>query len=531
MLIPYNNIGTVGVVKDVRPDELPAAAWTDARNVRFSKRGVHKAPGLTLKRTASIAPYMLLPGDVDGGISAYLGLEYVYGFDLANQADITQPYAAYDGTENDQWNGGILNGVAIFNNGVNKPQMWSPPTLATALADLSNWPADTYAKVIRPFKNYLVAIDVTKSATRYKRLVKWSHEAAAGAVPSSWDETDPTVDAGEVVLGEGDDALVDMLPLGETNVIYAKLSTWGMRLAGFPFIFNFGNLFRNSGLLAQGCVAEWKKQHFTVTFDDIILHNGESMESVIESRLREWFFNNLSTENFQYTKVVPNYKLREMWVLFPYGDSSTLNMALVWNWAYNTWTIVELPNIKAALSIPFLASTTVVSDNWNSESAQNWDTESAELWTLQAVEEQRSFKGSFLLADVNTKKIFLLDESSYLKDGAAYTSYVQRIGLCHLMSPTGEMYRDIRKKKQLTAIWPFINAPAGTQFQIRGGSHNIPDGRDISWGDYVTFTVGTDEKADVYANGRFLAFEIRETNSVAWDMTHFAVDVEPIGGL
>ena len=41
-----------------------------------------------------------------------------------------------------------------------------------------------------PVQNYLIALDLTKSGTRYPHMVKWSAAADPGTVPASWDETD-----------------------------------------------------------------------------------------------------------------------------------------------------------------------------------------------------------------------------------------------------------------------------------------------------------------------------------------------------
>jgi hypothetical protein len=49
MIIPHINLGQIGVVGDQNGQALPANAWTDSLNVRFTPLGLEKIAESTLR--------------------------------------------------------------------------------------------------------------------------------------------------------------------------------------------------------------------------------------------------------------------------------------------------------------------------------------------------------------------------------------------------------------------------------------------------------------------------------------------------
>ena len=188
MLMWVLNPGEHGVVKDQHGAMLPANAWTDGNNVSFEDQHVHKSGGMGLFLNALVHPYGLFAHKTPTeSVFLYMGLERVYGFTSpTNHSEITRLSGLYTGGAEDYWQGTSLNDFAILNNGIDVPQSWgSPPSPGTRLINLPNWPGTTRAKIVKAYKNYLVACDVTKGAVRYPRMVKWSHPAAPGTLPDS----------------------------------------------------------------------------------------------------------------------------------------------------------------------------------------------------------------------------------------------------------------------------------------------------------------------------------------------------------
>src|SRR3546814_15319645 len=72
------------------------------------------------------------------------------------------------------------------------------------------------------YKDFLIALNVTKGATNYPTMVKWSDLTGFGAVPASWDHTSPSNSAGENIINEMKVEIIDGLSLRDSFIIYAK---------------------------------------------------------------------------------------------------------------------------------------------------------------------------------------------------------------------------------------------------------------------------------------------------------------------
>ena len=212
------DVGQLGIVTDVLPVQLPPNAWTGGQNVRVRDAKIVKFKGheeyldpasgsATWDGGTADVVYWAMPAAEGANYYwIYCGLNDVRIYDGTTDVEITNAGGDYSATADLNWTGGLLGGIPIINNGVDDPQFLASFDLVTPVkfADLTNWPANTTCKAMRVFKNYLIALNVTKSGTDHPTLVKWSDGASIGSVPGSWDETDPTTDAGETDLAEGE---------------------------------------------------------------------------------------------------------------------------------------------------------------------------------------------------------------------------------------------------------------------------------------------------------------------------------------
>jgi len=103
---------------------------------------------------------------------------------------------------------------------------------------------NVYCRSMRAFRTFLVGLYVQKAGVNFPRLVKWSTEATIQATPTSWNETDSTVDAGEYELADTKGDILDGLQLRDTFMIYKEDATYSMQFVGVPFIFSFRQLSR-----------------------------------------------------------------------------------------------------------------------------------------------------------------------------------------------------------------------------------------------------------------------------------------------
>lgn len=587
MIKPFKDLGSIGVIYDTDPRNIPENAWSAARNVRFIDNAVEKSKGESeVYTTPTIDPYWLLPVQTDSAYYwAYPSLTECYVTDGttntpitrveadksvtgitrsgttatanvvahgysngdiishtgADQTDynITAPISNvltdfYDYTvagspttpatgtiianKNDLyaadadvgWNGGSIGGVPVINNGVDDPQMWAPVGTTTKLASLTwssgqTWASQSMqARVIRPFKQFLVALDITTSGSRERQEVRWSHPADSGAIPSTWDETDTTKDAGQHFLDEDGGSLIDCLPLGDTNIIYKDSQTIGMQHIGGQFIFRFYNIFKESGLLTRRCVKPFYNQHFCVTNGDVITHDGNTITPVLNHKVKDWLFSAIDTTNYARTFVSPNYQKNEMWICFPQSGDSFATLALIWNYKDNTTTVRELPTVKHigyGLVDPAGAST------WDA-GIGSWDLASGQ-WG-EADYSPTVIKNLF----AGSTKFYLGDDTEQ-SDGADITSYVERTGLD---------FDDPNAVKYIKRIWPRFSVSGDITFSV-GQQMERSDA--VTWKSY-TFSKG-DAKIDVDVSGRFIGFKVFSDTNVTWTLNEFDVEYEMAG--
>lgn len=348
MRIPARQLGRVGVIKDLPAYNITINGWTDVKNARMFDYDAWRSFGYqAVFGVPIISPQWLLPVAAQSGLLwLYAGTAAVYGTDGTTHANLTRLSGAYTGTVNDRWNGGLLStGIAVINNGVDVPQAWINAGLATRLVDLTNWTAGVTAKVLRPFKRFLIAMDVTKSGTRYPQLIKWSNQAQAGGLPSTWDHTDPTQDAREWPLLDSDGAVIDGGQMGDVFVVYKEDQTHLMEYIGGTFVFKFSLRFKESGILAQQCFAEYEGKHVVATTTDVILHDGFQIQSLLDDKMRRWWSGRADSTHYTKSFVIANQVENEIWVCIPEAGNTYPNIALIINVKDGTTTITDLPGV------------------------------------------------------------------------------------------------------------------------------------------------------------------------------------------
>ena len=502
-LYPIRNLGAVGVIRDLDPYDLPPNAFSNGLNVSISGSAIAKAVG-----------YNTVSGLTD----------IVHGVGWLNTVENSHIYAKTDGSIW-KWNGSILtafdtaitnNGIGyyqstmsgshiIINNGVDKPFTAAPSD--TSLNEMANWQSTWRCNVIKVYKTFMVAIGMQKGGVEYPMMVKWSSEIEPNSTTTSWDETDITSLAGENTLAGGDGEILDIEELGDQMMIYTPSSTWSMQYVGGQFVFNFRKVFSDTGIAAQGCVAEFDGNHFCVAVDDIYVHNGSTKRSISDKRITNSLIN--ECDDMSSVVVHKDSANKLMYVCYKTKSSDYLNKAWVWNWVDNAWTKVELPEITQPFTAPRLGAPLKFNDLNDA-----WD---VSAWTWNSLdpkyrEEQMLWVRSDGGVDVNG--------STYTHNGSQYTSYIEQLSI-DLDEVTGMGNGTI---KQLSRIYPQI-AGEGT-VQIRVGSTNSPQGS-ISWETAVDYDIKNDHKVDVRTSGRYLAIRLEQSTAGSWKLTGWDLDINP----
>lgn len=507
------NAGAAGVIQDLSQTELPAQAFTDALNVRFLDGQAQQFLGHgEVYAGPPVTPYHVLPVNV-GGVRywIYAGLGKIYAVTANSGAvvhtDLTRGSGGdYTGAVNG-WTSCSLSGIPILNagNAVDPPQAWDLD-ITHKFAALSAWPANTWCKVMRSYKNQLVALNVTKSTTNFPFMVKWSTEADPGSVPASWDETDPTFDAGEVDLAEGGDPIKDGLQLGSTFVVYKEQSVWRMDFAGGAFVEQFSKVLGTSGAMNANCVVEIDGFHAVLTDSDVIVHDGQSASSALDKQTRRSLFRQIDASNYGLCFVAKNPFLNEVWICFPMAGSTTCDTALVWNYRDRTTTFRQLPSLNHA---NFGAIETGLSGLWSTDSAP-WDSDT----TTWAGGDFSPNTARLMMAS-KVGKLYLADSSTSF-DGVQPTSFLERRSL-----PIGPP----EVMKTITRIRPRIFGTPGETITIKVGGSDADPYADPTYDAVASFTIGDQIPLDVLSTSRWPAIRFENSGTAnRWRLDGYDVE-------
>lgn len=527
-LVPVDKVGSVGIVTDVNAHMLPPEAWTSGGNVRFIDGRVQKFLGnKEVAATPLVAPYFLLPVPTPSTYFwLYAGLNKISVYNGSTHTDLTRTVGGdYAATADLNWNGGLLGGIAILNNGVDDPQYWATPSTGTKMADLANWPANYVAKVVVPFGQVLVALNLTQSGTEYPHRVLWSHPADPGSVPASWDITDATKDAGETELSDVSSGGINAgVILGNGLLIYKDNSVWSMLPRGDEYIFTFKKVFSTFGAVNARSVVSvpGKRVHLVFTGDDLILHDGQQTRSILTNLRRRALIDTIDTTTYLRSFLVVHRSKQEIWFCYPEVGRSFPSRALIYN--YETGTLGDRSLLEMAHLEPgYLAlSSSGMDVVWDSIS-DTWDSIS-DTWNSNLLSPANL---GLLGADPTNTKLQIMDNTNLL-DGSLMSSFVEKEGLGIVgRTRNGAPLTDFRSRKLLRRIWP----------KMQGGAVTIKAlaQEDIGWSPQYSVGMPFDPSVDKYVDlptplsGRLLGIRIESNADVAWEMDGYELELEVLG--
>lgn len=498
----------IGMIADQPGWNLPPGSQTDARNFRFRDGAAEKVNGYSqiLGDLSVTASFVATITDGTNVFYTYANSGNVYATDGTTHALVST--ISYSATTDLGWTGGHYHGYMLLCDGVLDPQTWSP-SLTNKVAGMDStagWPASTKCKVIRPFRDFIVALRVTESGVYNPRLLRWSESAQAGNLPQSWDYTDPGNDSGRTELGQTTDLLVDCLPLRDINMVYKENHAWRMEYIAGPDVFSFRQAFSEVGMLSEGCGAAFREHHFIVSDHDVVVHDGVQARSVIEKEMRQWLFSSLDSDNAKRSFVVPDFRNREMLFCFPEQGQSFANLALVWSWQENNCYVRELGNLMAHGVTGLLPSQSATSFDALTETFD----EQANAFDDQTYNATELYP---ILVDSAARKAYQLG-NGFSFDGSLLTAYMER----QLLSIDG----NIDNYKRVLRIYPKVEGGNGRVFGVYVGTRdNINDS--VSYSVQV-FTIGTDYKVDFLLSGR--VFDIKFEYAGSGSFRIYGYDIE-----
>jgi hypothetical protein len=499
-----------GLVKDTNPELLPSnpVVWTIANNVRFTDNSVVKITGSENVITTPISPYYSTVVD-DGEKSVIIscGKSKIYAYYSGTWNEITNISGDYINTNNN-WQHTVINSYPIFNNGVNRPQSWNQIEPSIKLVDLEGWSSSASCAVIRSFKAYLIAGNITENSSIYNTRVRWSGSALPGALPTTWDDTDITNDAGYIDLSDSPGAIIDMKVLGDNLIIYKQRSTYLMMYIGGNNIFAVKQVFNNVGALTKDCICDALGQHLVVTVDDVILTDGNGYKSIIEGKLRKYLFNVINKQALSACYVTPYYKYSEIWICIPTGSSTVANIAFIYNYSTNVWSTRTLNNIPFISQVPLDISTAL---SFNA-STTPFNSSNYAFNISQYQLNQYFLVGS----DPTNNKLLLLETTASTDVGVNMTATLERTNMQLDNDQTIKVIKGLYPKMtKINGSSNIVNFYIGTQMKRN---------ESITWTNAMPFDIINDYKIDLFASGKFISIRIESTGDINWTIENIDVD-------
>lgn len=511
------DLGGVGVITDVNPSDLPVNAWgRGTNNVRFANgrvnRGMVYRSWFTPDAPDNIAFVSSFPTDENtdtlvfpratGQITTYTG----------GAATDRTPTGWVDISTTLPWSHCVLSGISYLTNPDMPYPVYFNPLSGTRYAQLTNWDTNYKAAVLRPYKDYLIALDVTLSGVPQPKMVLWPSPTLDGQVPPSWDVADPAELAGFNILAQMKDSIVDGLALGGEFFIYTPTEAWRMVYTGSRDVFAFDRAKFDGGILNVNCVVEVEGRHYVFGKDDIYRHDGYGAQSIVEGRVKDFIFGSLNRAAVKYAFAVHEPVLKEVRFYYNSNESdigfpgvSYCNRCAVFNYGNETWAFEDAPNLVGATyaSPASLTLWSTVTGDWGASGgswAQAGDTARKALCVVSRSATGLSTTRCLVGDTIRNSRVALPLATDTVKDAV-----LRREGI-DLDEGDDSLHSWKRLDKAVPQFHP--GDPSGTT-KWRFGASGVP-ASSITWTNPATFDPATDYKVDLISSGRYLAIEIRQ---------------------
>jgi len=514
---PVRGLGSTGIITDAFPSDVEnIGSFTGGVNVRFKNGRASRGP---VCRTAATLPHE--PGHIftiPPGASGYdevISIAEDFGsikrMNGTTFEDLTpEGHTAVEG--NQAFTSSFLGGVAYLNRETHAPVYKAPN--GDRFATIPGWNSDDRCKVLRAYKDQLIALGVTKAGAYRPTMVKWSDFAFFGAPPESWDPTSTTNSAGENIVNEMRHAIVDGMSLRDSFVLYCTSSVWLMDYVGGNEIFTFRKLFDEVGVINPNCVVQVGGLHYVFDRNDIYVHDGVSPKSIADGRVKEFVFDALDFSRTHLCFVQHDAKLTEVRFTYASGDrfvgfqnpTTGCNRQAVYNYSNNTWTFYDVPNVVSCTKAALITGAT-----WADDTEATFD-DAGGLWISADGDEDQHC----LLASRSDQRLGLATPRIFGFEGVADArmtlpiaadtfrpAVLERIGI-----DLDAQGKNLTQYTYLQAIWPQMSATRPTDCFWQFGATDIGNTEPL-WSAPWTFDPATETKIDINEAGKYLGYRFQ----------------------
>jgi len=515
--LSINQVGLKGLNTDLSPWELPPEFISSGKNFRVLGDRIISAGSSETYDTPTTAFTAGRNTFVKTPSAEYwmvFGRNDVYVFDGASWTEISS--GAYAGISTDgelNWTMAMLGIVPIVNNPAHYPEYWSPQSAGQVLQalpfDASNtWSDKSYTcQVIRAHKNVLLALNLSEGAVELPHSYRWSHPADNNGIPFSWDEQDDSALAGKAQLGGHTGSIVDGLSLRDSFIVYSETGINVLDWTGDEFVWRRRELSSSYGALTKDCIAEIDGNHFILTDGDILINNGNSIDSIIHNRIRTRMLSNMNADYYHRSFVVKFTAKKELWFCVTEDNAQYPNVAYVYNWKDDAWSIHDLPdNIAFAAYGPKGDPVVTYADQTISY---------AEATSSYGAQQGSPNDDNIIGVDISDSSLIVLEPENTVAE-------ITDTELERLQYPL----LDHDSVFFISRVYPYMDGVDDVSIQF--GTHDYVGGP-VTWGVEHTFNPSTDRKIDVRITGKLLAWRIKSKSTGKLEFSGFGIEVSRAG--
>ena len=165
-LLPVRDVGSIGVVTDIRPASLPINAFTRAKNVRFDEGRVGRSPVFrAIKESLGFNPRFTyaIPADASGGFAAIVLVSDTFNIKQYANGTVSSLQGSISTTSVNasSMTGASLADIAYINRRDQVPVYMLNG--GSSFATLPNWDSSWRAESVRAYGDFLLAVNLTET--------------------------------------------------------------------------------------------------------------------------------------------------------------------------------------------------------------------------------------------------------------------------------------------------------------------------------------------------------------------------------
>lgn len=513
---PVRRLGATGIVTDSHPADVEnVGTFTGGVNVRFKNGRASRGP---VCRTIATLPHdpghlFSIPPNASGYdevVSVAHDMGSILRLNGGAFESLTPTDPAFTAVSGDKTiTSCALGGVAYINRETHAPLFKTPG--AATFEPLAEWPTGDRCRVLRAYKDQLIALGVTKQGAYFPTMVRWSDFSYYGQPPGSWDTTSTTNSAGENIVNEMQHEIIDGLSLRDSFILYCTASVWLMDYIGGNDIYGFRKLFDEVGVINPNCVAQVGGLHYVFDRNDIYVHDGVSPRSIADGRVKDFVFDALDFSRSHLCFVQHDAKMTEVRFTYPSADrfvgfhnpTTGCNRQAVFNYSTDTWTFYDVPNVVGTAKAAILSGAT-----WNDDTESTFNNVGG-LWASAEGDQDRHVL-MVSRADVNQGlpearlygfELLTGGRLSYpIAMDTIRPAVLERTGID--LDSAG---KNLTQYMNLQAIWPQMTAENANNCYWQFGASDIAN-REPLFSLPITFDHTTETRIDINEAGKYLGY-------------------------